>query len=115
MAKDNSKTQVYYRCVKAERGHQFAGLYAVEKLFIKDNNITRKEIVKEWDLRILAEAALAKLGGSSAFEAYLEDHPDVEDPLPVPAVVPIAARTKEDLKDLTMRKLNKELKLGKDE
>ena len=114
MAKE-SKTQVYYRCVKAEKGHQFSGLYAVEKLFIKDGTIYKKEIVKEWDLRILAEAALAKLGGSSAFEAYAEDHPDLEDVAKVPTIVPVVARTKEDLKDLTMRKLNKELKLGKNE
>jgi hypothetical protein len=114
MAKE-SKTQVFYRCVKAQRGHPFAGLYAVEKVFIKDNTIYKKEIVKEWDLRILTEAALAKMGGSSAFDAYSEDHPELEDMAEAPEIAPVVARTAEDLKDLTRRKLNKELKLGKPE
>ncbi len=108
MAKE-SKTQVFYRCVKAEKGHMYPGLYAVEKVYIKDGTIYKKELVHEWDLRIISESILAKLGGSSAFDAYAEDH-DVVDPLEDPTVHEAKARTAAELADLTQRKLNKELK-----
>ena len=108
MAK-NSNVNVFYRCVKAAPGHKYAGLYGVEKVFIKDNVIYKKELVHEWDLRIISESILAKLGGSSAYEAYVEDN-DIEDGLEQPDVIEAKARTAEELKDLTQRKLNKELK-----
>jgi hypothetical protein len=104
-----AKTLVFYRCVKAQKGHIFPGLYAVEKVYIKDDKIYKKELVHEWDLRIISEAILAKLGGSSAYDAYTEDH-EVEDPLVDPTIEEAKARTAEDLKDLTKRKLNNELK-----
>ena len=100
-------TQVFYRVVKAQPGHQFAGLYAVEKVYIKDNTIYKKEVVHEWDMRIISEAILAKLGGDAAFSAYKEDH-DVED-LTDPQTAIVAARTVADLKDLNAAKLAKEL------
>ena len=103
-----SKALVFYRVVKAQKGHPFAGLYAVEKVYIRDNKIYKREIVHEWDLRILSESTLAKLGGSSAYDAYKEDN-DVEE-LPEPHVEEATARTKEYLKTLTQRKLNKELR-----
>jgi len=103
-------TQVFYRVVKAGHGHPFAGLYAVEKVYLKDNTIYKKEIVHEWDLRILSEAILAKLGGSSAFDAYKEDHDIVDATDQEENVEEAIARTKEELKNLTQRKLNKELR-----
>jgi hypothetical protein len=103
-----SETQVFHRVVKAPKGHPFAGLYAVEEVYVKNNEIVEKTIVHEWDLRILSEAALARLGGDSAYKAYTRDN-DVVDPLPKIGEE-IAARTKEDLKELTQRKLNKELR-----
>lgn len=106
-----AKTQVFYRCVKAGRGHQFAGLYAVEKVKIKDNQIYEKEIVHEWDLRIISESILAKFGGSEAYESYAADN-DVEDLKPIPAVIEAKARTPEELK-LNKTSLKKELKLPK--
>jgi hypothetical protein len=107
----NSKANVFYRVVKAQKGHKFPGLYAVEKVYIKDNAIYKKEIVHEWDLRVLAEAALARMGGSSAYDAYIEDHNDLEDKVTPPEVVPVKARTEEDFANLTKNKLTRELKL----
>lgn len=107
----NNKVHVFYRIVKAQRGHPFSGLYAVEKVFIRNEAIYKRVIAHEWDLRILAEAALAKLGGSSAFEAFREEHPDLEDEL-LAQTETVPARTAADLTDLTPRKLNKELKLA---
>ncbi len=74
----DAKTFVCYRIVRAERPHQFAGLYAVEKVYIKDGTIYKSEIAHEWDMRAFSEAALARLGGSAAYDAYVEDH-DVVD------------------------------------
>src|SRR5258706_15038555 len=99
-------TSVFYRIVKAQKGHPFSGLYADEKVFIKGGAIVEKEIVHEWDLRILSEAALARMGGSSAFDAYKYDNGDPEDLSGVPSQPVVAARTKEDLKSLTQQKLN---------
>ena len=104
-----AKTQVFYRIVKAAHGHPFSGLYAVEKVYIRDNTIYKSEIVHEWDLRIISESVLAKLGGDAAFSAYKEDH-DLVDETKKPEVVEAVARSKEDLKELTQRKLNKELR-----
>lgn len=106
-----SKTQVFFRTVKAEKGHQFAGLYAVEKVKIKDNKIYEKEIVHEWDLRIISESILAKLGGAEAYESYAADN-NLEDLKPVQSVTEAVARKPEDLK-LTKTVLKKELKLPK--
>jgi hypothetical protein len=112
MAKDGS--QVFYRVVKAPHGHPFSGLYAVEKVYIKNGVIYKSEISHEWDLRILSEAALARLGGSSAFDAYKEDHPELEDHTQ-PKGIEVPARTAEDFKDLTKNKLTRELKLKDNE
>jgi|ERR1700690_206993 len=105
-----SKVQVFYRVVKAQRGHPFAGLYGVEKVFIKDNTVYKKELVHEWDLRIISEAVLAKLGGSQAYDSFTEDHPDLKEGLSEMNVEVAKARTQEELKNLTQRKLNNELK-----
>jgi hypothetical protein len=102
-----SGTQVFYRVVKAQPGHHFAGLYAVEKVYLKNDSIYKKEVVHEWDMRIISEAILAKLGGDAAFSAYKEDH-DVED-LTDPDTIEAKARTAADLKDLNAAKLAKEL------
>ena len=99
-------TMVFYRCVKAPQGHRYSTLYGVEKVYIKDNTIYKKELVHEWDLRIISESILAKLGGTSAYESYVEDHGVPEEAVPS-LVVP--ARTAEELA-LTKRKLNSELK-----
>lgn len=103
-----TKTSVYYRVVKAPKGHQFPGLYAVEKIFITAGKIDKKEIVKEWDLRILAEAALARFGGVAAYDEYVADNGEPEDKTDMKSVV-VAPRTPEELA-LTKRKLAKELK-----
>jgi hypothetical protein len=100
--------QVYYRVIKAERGHPFAGLYAVEKVFYKGNELLRKEIVHEWDLRIISESILAKLGGGDAYESFKLDQEVAALEANTSEVEP---RTAEDLKDLTARKLANELKL----
>ncbi len=102
-----SKTQVFYRCVKAKSGHPQAGLYGVEKVYIKDGTIYKKEMVHEWDLRLISEAILAKLGGSAAFDAYAEDIPLV-DAVETPAVVPVKARTKDEVQSLPAKQLKKE-------
>jgi hypothetical protein len=109
MKKMANKTMVFYRCVKAQKGHPCAGLYGVEKVYIKDNTIYKKELVHEWDLRIISEAILAKLGGTAAYDAYAEDH-ELQDAVDTPSVEAAKARTAEDLKDMTKRKLNAELK-----
>lgn len=103
-----AKTMVFFRTVKALKGHQFAGLYAVEKVKIRDNKIFDKEIVHEWDLRIISESILAKLGGAEAYESYAADN-DIEDMKPIPEVKEAVARTPEDLK-LNKATLKKELK-----
>lgn len=102
-----SKTLVFYRCVKAKPGHVCAGLYGVEKVYIKDGTIYKKEMVHEWDLRIISEAILAKLGGSAAFDAYAEDN-ILEDAVENPTVTPIQARTKDEIQALPKRQLKKE-------
>jgi hypothetical protein len=107
MARTN--TQVYYRIVKAGKGHPFAGLYAVEKLYIKGGAIFNKEIVKEWDLRILTEAALARFGGSQAFDEYKSDNGEPEDITEKTSQPEVAARDPKEL--LTSKnKLTRELK-----
>lgn len=103
-----AKTSVFYRIVKAPKGHQFAGLYAIEKIYIQGGSITKKEIVKEWDLRILTEAALARFGGVAAYDEYVADNGDPEDATHVPSEV-VAPRDPKELK-LTKRSLSKELK-----
>lgn len=102
-------TSVYFRIVKAGHTHPFAGLYAVEKLYLKGGAIVEKEIVKEWDLRILTEAALARFGGSSAFDEYKADNGEPEDLTGKTSPEEVAARTAEELA-LTKRKLVKELR-----
>ncbi len=106
-----SNTQVYYRIVKAGRGHPFSGLYAVEKLYIKAGAIFNKEIVKEWDLRILTEAALARFGGSTAFDEYKADNGDPEDITDKTSQEEVKARDPKEVLT-SKRKLNKELKLN---
>lgn len=110
-----TKVAVFYRIVKAEKGHKFAGLYAVEKVYFNGDNFLKKEIVHEWDLRLISEAVLAKLGGGDAYESFKLEHEieELQDSLDKDTL-PIEARTEEDLKELTQRKLNKELRLGKD-
>jgi len=108
-----SSTQVFFRLVKAQKGHPFCGLYAVEKVVIKAGAIVNKEIVHEWDLRIISESILAKLGGSSAYESYAYDNGEPEDLTGVTSAPVVPARTEEDLKDLTARKLSKELRMPK--
>lgn len=108
MARSNA--MVFYRCVKAPKGHPFAGLVGVEKVIIKAGAIVSKELVHEWDLRIISEGVLSKLGGAAAYEAYAYDNGEPEDLTGVTSAPVIHARTEEDLKELTQRKLNKELK-----
>jgi hypothetical protein len=104
-------TQIFFRLVKAQKGHPFCGLYGVEKVKVKAGAIVEKEIVHEWDLRIISESILAKLGGSSAYESYASDNGEPEDLTGVTSAPVVPARTEEDLKDLTKRKLDSELKL----
>lgn len=112
MAKKQS-VNVYYRIVKAGRGHPFAGLYAVEKAFYEGERFIKKEIVHEWDMRIISEAILAKLGGGEAYESFkIENELEDEDVAKLEQHTQvIEPRTKEDLASLTARKLNNELKL----
>ncbi len=99
------KTLVFHRLVKAKSGHQFAGLYAVEKIYVKEGNVYKTEIVHEWDLRAFSEAALARVGGSSAYDAYVEDHSLSE--APKETVAPVKPRevvTEKDVKnDMKLR------------
>ncbi len=104
------RVNVFYRIIKAERGHPFAGLYAVEKVFFRDNDFVKREMVHEWDLRIISESILAKLGGGDAYESFKLEH-ELDDVGVDGAVKEVVARTAEDLADLTPRKLNKELRL----
>jgi hypothetical protein len=104
-----NRIQSFYRIVKAERGHQFAGLYAIEKVYFKDGAFMKKEIKHEWDLRIIAEAKLAQLGGQDAYESFKLEH-EVDDSLLDPATAESEARTAEDIA-LNKTKLKKELKL----
>jgi hypothetical protein len=108
MATKKTTVQVFYRVIKAEKGHPFAGLYAVEKVFYKNDALLKKEIVHEWDLRLISEAVLAKLGGGDAYESFKLDHEIAE---LEKDTAETEARTAEDLKDLTARKLANELKL----
>ena len=108
MARTN--TQVYYRMVKAGKGHPFSGLYAVEKLYIKGGAICNKEIVKEWDLRILTEAALARFGGSTAFDEYKADNGEPEDISERASQAEVQPRDPKEVLT-SKRKLNSELKL----
>ncbi len=102
-----SKTMVFYRCVKAGKGHPQSGLYGVEKVYIKDDKIYKKEMVHEWDLRLISEAILAKLGGSAAFDAYAEDN-DLKDEVENPSIVPVKARTKDEVMSLPVKQLKDE-------
>lgn len=104
------KVNVFYRILKAEKGHPFTGLYAVEKVFFRGTELIKKEIVHEWDLRIISESVLAKLGGGDAYESFKLDH-ELEALEADEATKEIKARTAEDLADLTPRKLNKELRM----
>lgn len=103
------KTTSMYRIVKARPGHEFAGLYAVEKVWFKDGAAVKKQIVHEWDLRIISESILARLGGQDAYEGYKMDHEDADLGLG-DKVADDEARKPEDL-TLTKRKLAAELKL----
>jgi hypothetical protein len=105
-----SNVQVFYRVIKAERGHPFSGLYAVEKVFFKDGALLKREIVHEWDLRIISESILAKLGGGDAYETFKLDK-EIEALETEPNTTEADARTAEDLKNLTARKLQKELQM----
>jgi hypothetical protein len=110
MMTKGKETTVFFRLVKAQKGHPFAGLYAVEQVYVKAGAIVEKTIVHEWDLRIISESCLAKMGGSSAFDAYKYDNGEPEDLTGIPSAPEAKARTTEDLKDLTARKLAAELK-----
>lgn len=105
-----SKVQVFYRIIKAQKPHQFAGLYAVEKVFFKGTEFLKREIVHEWDLRIISESILAKLGGGDAYEAFKLDH-ELEDLEHDLTTVEAKARSSEDMSGLTKRKLANELRL----
>lgn len=106
-----AKTSVYYRIVKAGRNHQFPGLYAVEKIYIQGTEITKKEIVKEWDLRLLTEAALSRFGGVAAYDEYVADNGEPIDKTNIVSEV-VPPRTPEELK-LNKTKLKQEMKLPK--
>lgn len=108
------RIQSFYRIVKAESGHQFSGLYAVEKVYYKDGTFQKKEIVHEWDIRVISEAILSRLGGQDAYENFKMDR-ELDGVELDPETAEAEARKPEDL-DLTQRKLNKELRLkpGKD-
>jgi hypothetical protein len=101
------KVQVFYRCIRAEHGHKFAGLYAVEKVFFKDGDLLKREIVHEWDLRMISEAVLAKLGGGDAYESFKLDQ-EISDLETEPQTKETHARTPEELA-LNKSKLKKEL------
>jgi hypothetical protein len=104
-----SSIQSFYRVVKAQHGHPFAGLYAVEKVIYRNGEFLEKQIVHEWDLRIISEAVLARLGGQDAYESFKYEQPDVD--LAFDAhTAEIGVRKPEDL-TLTKNKLTRELKL----
>ena len=100
------RVQTFYRMIKAGSGHQFAGLYAVEKLRFKDGMIVHSEIVHEWDTRLISEAILARLGGQDAFDNFVEDTgidlPEVQ------CVTTAVPRTPEEIAEFTKRKLKAE-------
>lgn len=102
----SQQVSVFYRVIKAQRGHPFAGLYAVEKVFYKGDTLLKKEMVHEWDLRLISEAVLARLGGGDAYESWKLDHEiaDLE-----ANTKEVEARSPEDLK-LSKSTLKKELK-----
>ena len=104
-----SKTSIYFRIVKAKAPHPFSGLYAIEKLWVRGATIVQKEIVKEWDNRILTEAAMGRFGGDAAFKAYHKDH-HLVDKVHNTEIEPVSARTPEDFKGLTKNKFTRELK-----
>lgn len=103
-----AKSQVFYKVVKAKRGHPFSGLYAVIKYIVRGHQVVEKEIVKEWDLRILAEAAIARYGGSDAFDEYIADNGEPDGLEDIPMTESVKPR---DLSGLTKNKLARELKL----
>jgi len=104
-----NSVQSFYRIVKAQPGHPFAGLYAVEKVIYKNGQFAEKQIVHEWDLRIISESILARMGGQDAYESFKFENPDVE--LGHDAkTTEIEARKPEDI-TLTKNKLTRELKL----
>lgn len=105
-----SSVQCFYRIIKAEKPHQFAGLYAVEKVFFKGDTLLKRSLVHEWDLRIISESILAKLGGGDAYEAFKLDR-ELSEIETDSETKEVEARTQEDLKDLTKRKLANELRL----
>lgn len=105
-------TSVFYRIVKAPKGHPFVGLYAVEKIVIRGGAIIDKAIVKEWDLRILTEAAMGRFGGSSAYDEYTADNGEPEDMTGMTSGPVVSVRTPEELA-LSKKKLDKEMRLDK--
>jgi len=104
------ETSVFYRLVKAPKGHPFAGLYGVEEITVKAGAVVQKELVHEWDLRIISESKLAAMGGSAAYKEYAYDNGEPEDLTGKPEYPAIDARGPEELKELTQRKLNRELR-----
>ena len=100
------RVQTFFRIVKAASGHPFAGLYAVEKLRYKDNELVKSEIVHEWDLRIISESILARLGGQDAYENFKEEQ-GIEEP-EEQCIVPALPRTAEEIAELSKNKLKKE-------
>lgn len=104
-----NKSQTFYRIVKAQSGHQFAGLYAVEKVFYKNGAFQKKEIVHEWDLRIISESILARLGGQDAYESFKMDN-DMDDESIDAGETVAEPRTAEEIA-LNKTKLKKELRL----
>jgi nitrogen fixation/metabolism regulation signal transduction histidine kinase len=96
---ESSEALVFYRIVKALPGHPFAGLYAVEEVYIRNDKIYKKLIAHEWDMRAFSEAALARLGGSAAYQAYKEDH-NLKEEIETPKVAETAARDKVSSKDV---------------
>lgn len=112
MNESKPKVSVFYRMLKAEKPHQFAGLYAVEKVFFKGTELLRREIVHEWDLRIISESILAKLGGGDAYESFKLDN-ELKEIEAVEGAKEVEPRTAEELADLTPRKLKNELRLPK--
>lgn len=101
--------QSFYRIVKAQHGHPFAGLYAVEKVTYKNGEFLDKQIVHEWDLRIISESILARLGGQDAYESFKYEQPTVDLAFDE-HTTEIGARKPEDMQ-LTKNKLTRELKL----
>jgi len=106
----SNRVQCFYRIIKAEKPHPFAGLYAVEKVFFKGTDLLKRSIVHEWDLRIISESVLAKLGGGDAYESFKLDN-ELEELENDPATKEVEARTAEDMSGLTKRKLANELRL----